>query len=175
MEYAAFLAEPHPGRSALPGHAPCCSSSSRMFTLCGMYMRIPAAGRAGRARSLGRRLGAGRGHRASGLGSGRSRIEREPVAVILFGMIVAIAYRQELALLFSGVVSWIVVLALGENLPMFLLLVRHDGRRRVEPGPHPQPQQARLCRPVCRMVAALLDLAMNLIENQPLGWRTTSR
>ena len=41
---------------------------------------------------------------------------------MLFGMTMAIVYRQELALLFSGVLAWIIVLAVGYGLPNFLLL-----------------------------------------------------
>ena len=53
----------------------------------------------------------------------------ELVPLLLFGMTMAIVYRQELALLLSGVVAWIVVLAVGEDLPDVPPAVRHDGRR----------------------------------------------
>jgi len=47
----------------------------------------------------------------------------ELAPVLLFGMIMAIVYRQELALLLVGATSLIVVLAIGHRLPEFLLLM----------------------------------------------------
>ena len=47
----------------------------------------------------------------------------ELVPVLLFGMTMAIVYRQELALLLSGVLALIVALAIGHGLHEFLLLM----------------------------------------------------
>jgi hypothetical protein len=92
----------------------------------------------------------------------------ELAAVILFGMIVAIAYRQELALLFSGVVSWIVVLALGGDLPMFLLLFGATAAAALNLGRVRSRSKLVYVGLFAGAVAALLDLAMKLIDNQPL-------
>ena len=42
------------------------------------------------------------------------------IILLLFGMIVAIAYQQELALLLSAVVCLLVVVSLGQGLPEFV-------------------------------------------------------
>ncbi len=47
----------------------------------------------------------------------------EIVPLVLFGMIVAIAYERELALLLSAVVALVVALSLGQGLPEFVILV----------------------------------------------------
>ena len=93
-----------------------------MFTLCGMYMRYRQRGVQAQLDRLAGALGLAVLSVALALWAAGDPWRAEPVPLIVFGMIVAIAYRQELALLFAGVVSWIIVLALGENLAMFLLL-----------------------------------------------------
>ncbi|HRX78233.1 MAG TPA: HDIG domain-containing protein [Pirellulaceae bacterium] len=51
------------------------------------------------------------------------RWRAEVIPMTLFGMTVAIAYRRELALLLSAVVSLVVTLANGNSLPEFVILV----------------------------------------------------
>ena len=127
-----------------------------MFTLCGMYMRYRQRGVQAELDRLAGALGLAVGTVFLAVWAADDPWRAEPVPLIVFGMTMAIAYRPELALLFTGVVSWIVVLAMGGDLPMFLLLVRHDGRRGAEPGPHPQPQQAGLRRPLRRLRGCLV-------------------
>ena len=55
----------------------------------------------------------------------------ELVPLMLFGMTMSIVYRQELALLLSGVLAWIIVLGAGPQHAGLPAAVRHDGRRRV--------------------------------------------
>ncbi len=92
----------------------------------------------------------------------------EIAAVILFGMIVAIAYRQELALLFAGVISWIVVLALGGDLPRFLMLFGATAAAALSLWRVRSRSKLVYVGLFAGGVAALLDLAMKLIDNQPL-------
>jgi len=47
----------------------------------------------------------------------------EMIPVLVFGMTIAIAYRQELALLLSAAVSLVVVVALGQRLPDYVILM----------------------------------------------------
>ena len=47
----------------------------------------------------------------------------ELAPLLLFGMTMAIVYRQELALLMSGLLAWVVTLAVGHGLPEFILLL----------------------------------------------------
>ena len=44
----------------------------------------------------------------------------ELVPLLLFGMTMAIVYRQEVALLLSGLLAWVVTLAVGHGLPEFV-------------------------------------------------------
>ncbi len=90
--------------------------------------------------------------------------------LIVFGMIMAIAYRQELALLFTGVISWIVVLAMGGDLPMFLLLFGTTTAAVLNLGRIRSRSKLVYVGLFAGCVAALLDLAMNMIDNRPLGW-----
>ena len=139
-----------------------------LFTLCGMYMRFRQRGvQAGLERLAG----------ALGLAVGTVFLSvavdpyrAELAGVILFGMIVAIAYRQELALLFSGVVSWIVVLGLGGDLPMFLLLFGTTAAAALSLWRVRTRSKLVYVGLFAGVVAALLDLAMKLIDNQPLSW-----
>ncbi len=139
-----------------------------LFTLCAMYMRYRQRGvQAGLDRlaaALALAVGAVLAARLAALDPWRA----EPVAVILFGMIMAIAYRQELALLFSGVVSWIVVLALGGDLPMFLLLFGTTAAAALSLWRIRSRSKLVYVGLFAGVVAATLDLDMKLIENQPL-------
>lgn len=47
----------------------------------------------------------------------------EMIPVLVFGMTIAIAYRQELALLLSAAVSLVVVVSLGQRLPDYVVLM----------------------------------------------------
>ena len=47
----------------------------------------------------------------------------EILPLLLFGMTMAIVYRLEFALLLTGVLSLIIVMALGQGLPEMLLLM----------------------------------------------------
>lgn len=139
-----------------------------MFTLCGMYMRYWQRG-----------VQAGLDRLAGALGLAVATVflaiavdpyRAELAAVILFGMIIAIAYRQELALLFSGVVSWIVVLALGGDLPMFLLLFGTTAAAALNLWRVRSRSKLVYVGLFAGGVAALLDLATKLIDNQPMNW-----
>ena len=141
-----------------------------MFTLCGMYMRYRQRGvQAGLDRLAGA-LGLAVATVAVAVWASHDPWRAEPVPLIVFGMIMAIAYRQELALLFTGVVSWIVVLALGENLPMFLLLFGTTAAAALNLGRIRSRSKLIYVGLFAGCVAALLDLAMNMIDNRPLDW-----
>ncbi len=71
--------------------------------------------------------------------------------------------------MFTGVVSWIVVLAMGENLPMFLLLFGTTAAAALNLGRIRSRSKLIYVGLFAGCVAALLDLAMNMIDNQPLG------
>ena len=140
-----------------------------MFTLCGMYMRYRQRGVQAELDRLAGALGLAVATVAVAVWASGDPWRAEPVPLIVFGMTMAIAYRQELALLFTGVVSWIVVLALGENLPMFLLLFGTTAAAALNLGRIRSRSKLIYVGLFAGCVAALLDLAMNMIDNQPLG------
>ena len=140
-----------------------------MFTLCGMYMRYRQRGVQAELDRLAGALGLAVATVAAALWAAGDPYRAEPMPLIVFGMTMAIAYRQELALLFTGVVSWIVVLALGENLPMFLLLFGATAAAALNLGRIRSRSKLIYVGLFAGGVAALLDLAMSMIDNQPLG------
>ncbi len=140
-----------------------------MFTLCGMYMRYRQRGLQAEIDRLAGALGLATATVAVALWAAGDPWRAEPVPLIVFGMTMAIAYRQELALLFAGVVSWIIVLALGENLAMFLLLFGTTAAAALNLGRIRSRSKLIYVGLFAGCVAALLDLAMNMIDNQPLG------
>ena len=139
-----------------------------MFTLCGLYMRYRQRGVQAQLDRLAGALGLAVATVALAVWSSADPWRAEPVPLIVFGMTMAIAYRQELALLLTGVVSWIIVLALGENLPMFLLLFGTTAAAALNLGRIRSRSKLIYVGLFAGCVAALLDLAMNLIDNQPL-------
>ncbi len=149
-----------------------------MFTLCGMYMRYRQRGPQAELDRLAGALGLAMATVFVAVWAADDPWRAEPVPLVVFGMIMAIAYRQELALLFTGVVSWIVVLALGENLPMFLLLFGATAAAALNLGRIRSRSKLIYVGLFAGCVAALLDLAMNMIDNQPLDpslWRGAGR
>jgi len=140
-----------------------------LFTLCGVYMRYRQRGVQAELDRLAGALGLAVATVAVALWASRDPWRPESVPLIVFGMTMAIAYRQELALLFTGVVSWIIVLALGENLAMFLLLFGTTAAAVLNLGRIRSRSKLIYVGLFAGCVAALLDLAMNMIDNQPLG------
>jgi len=139
-----------------------------MFSLCGLYMRYRQRGAQGGLDSLAGALGLAVAAVFLAVCLAVDPYRAELAGVILFGMIVAIAYRQELALLFSGVVAWIVVLALGGDLPMFLLLFGTTAAAALNLWRVRSRSKLIYVGLFAGCVAALLDLDMKLIDNQPL-------
>jgi putative nucleotidyltransferase with HDIG domain len=139
-----------------------------MFTLCGMYMRNRERGAQAGLDRLAGALALAVAAVFVAVVAAADPWRAEPVGVVLFGMIVAIAYRRESALLFSGIVSWIVVLALGGDLPMYLLLFGTTAAAALNLGRVRSRSKLIYVGLFAGCVAALLDVAMKLIDNQPL-------
>ena len=168
-EYAAFLGQRRFSDRFCRGSAVLLVVFA-MFTLCGMYMRYRQRGVQAELDRLAGALGLAVAAVFAAMSASGDSWQAEPVPVVLFGMTMAIAYRAELALLFAGVVSWIVVLAMGENLPMFLLLFGTTAAAALNLGRIRSRSKLFYVGLFAGCVAALLDLAMNMIDNQPLGW-----
>jgi hypothetical protein len=98
--------------------------------------------------------------------AGRWRVEAIPM--LLFGMTVAIAYNQEIALLLTAAVSLIVVLLLGQGLALFVILVAATATavlmlRRVRS--RVKLVYVGFC---AGAVAMLTAVGVNIVDGQPL-------
>jgi len=166
LEYAAFLVK-RPFLDRLSRGSAVLLVVFAMFTLCGMYMRYRQRGVQAELDRLAGALGLAVATVAVAVWASGDPWRAEPVPLIVFGMTMAIAYRQELALLLTGVVSWIVVLTLGGDLPMFLLLFGTTAAAALNLGRIRNRSKLIYVGLFAGCVAALLDLAMNMIDNQP--------
>jgi hypothetical protein len=138
-----------------------------LFLLCGAYMRYKQPGPLASVRRLLGLLVLAVGTVALARVASLDPWRAELVPLMLFGMTMAIVYRQELALLFSGVLAWIIVLATGSPLPSFLLLFGATAAAALSLGRIRSRPKLVYVGLFAGGVAVLLDLAMKMIENQP--------
>ena len=93
----------------------------------------------------------------------------ELVPVLLFGMTMAIVYRRELALLLAGIMALIVALAIGHGIREFLLLLGVTSAAVLCLGRIRSREKLMYVGLFAGGVAALLYIALSLIDNQPLS------
>ena len=94
----------------------------------------------------------------------------ELLPVLLFGMIMAIVYRQELALLLAGAVALIVTLAIGHGLQGFLLLTGVTAAAILSLGRIRTRSKLIYVGLFAGAVAVLLGVGLGMIDDQPLDW-----
>lgn len=94
----------------------------------------------------------------------------ELVPVLLFGMTMAIVYRQELALLLACVVAMVVVLAVGHGLREFLLLMGTTTAAVLNLGRIRTRSKLIDVGLFAGVVAVVLYVAMGMLHDQPLNW-----
>jgi putative nucleotidyltransferase with HDIG domain len=87
---------------------------------------------------------------------------------MLFGMTVAIVYRQELALLLSGAIALVLVLGSGHGLQEFLLLMGVTTTANLNMGRIRSRAKLIYVGFFAGVVAFLLVIGLGLIDNQPL-------
>ena len=92
----------------------------------------------------------------------------ELVPVLLFGMILAIVYRQELALLLAGVTALFVVLAIGHGLEEFLLLLGTTAAAVLNLGRVRNRNKLIYVGVFAGVVAVLLRFVLGILEGQPI-------
>lgn len=96
--------------------------------------------------------------------------QAELVPLLLFGQTVAIAYSPELALLFSGVVAMIVMLAIGYNVNTFLLMMGVATATVLQLGRIRSRTKLIYVGIVSGLIAFLLSIGLGILENQPVAW-----
>jgi len=138
-----------------------------LLLLCGVYMRYRQRGPPA---SMGRLLGLlllAVGTVALARAASLDPWRAELVPLMVFGMTMAIVYRQELAILLSGVLAWIIVQAVGSGLSNFLLLFGATAAAVLSLGRIRSRSKLVYVGLFAGGVAVLIDLAMKMIENQP--------
>jgi len=93
----------------------------------------------------------------------------EIIPVLLFGQTVAIAYRQELALLLSGVVALILTLALGHGLATLLLMTGVTAAAVLQLARIRNRSKLLYVNISAALVAFPLTVVLAVLDNQPLG------
>ena len=99
----------------------------------------------------------------------------EIIPLLLFGQTVAIAYRRELALLFSGVVALVLVLALGHGLGALLVLMGATATAILQLAYIRSRSKLIYVAVFAGLAAFLLTLGMALLDDQPLTWALLER
>ncbi|HYW78497.1 MAG TPA: hypothetical protein VE890_02935, partial [Thermoguttaceae bacterium] len=94
----------------------------------------------------------------------------EIIPLLLFCMTMVIVYRQELALLLSGVLALVLVMAIGHGLHEFLLLLGVSVAAGTNSGRIRSRSKLIYVGLFAGAVAIMLDVGMSLIDNQPLNW-----
>jgi len=101
--------------------------------------------------------------------SAADALRAEIIPFLLFGQIVAIAYRQELALLLAGVVAIILSLALGHGLSTFLLLVGVAVAAILQLGRIRSRSKLIYVGLSAGVVAVVLTIGLAVLESQPMS------
>ena len=91
------------------------------------------------------------------------------IPVLLFGMIAAIAFCQEMSLLFCGVLSVMVAIGTGLGFSQFLVLLGVSTAAVLQLNQIRTRVKLIYVGLICGAAAALLDAITAIIDNQPLG------
>jgi putative nucleotidyltransferase with HDIG domain len=170
LEYAAFLSHrPMALRAARAGAV--FITIVAMLVLCGVHMR---------RRQRGPLVSVSRlcvilmlAVAAVSLARWAADVSDEPwraelAPLMLFGMTIAIVYRQELALLLSGVLAWIITLAAGNGLSEFVIVLGTITAAVINMGRIRSRSKLIYVGLFAGAVATALSLVMGAIDSQPL-------
>lgn len=140
-----------------------------MFVLCGVYMRYRQRGPLD---SVSRLLllivmAAATVGAATLLSDDPWRAELIPL--LLFGMTMSVAYRWELAMILTTVVALIVSLGVGHDLYEYMLLMAVAAVGIVNVGRIRTRRKLIYVGAACGTLAAVLDVAIALLNNHPLN------
>ncbi len=140
-----------------------------LFLLCGVYMRYRQRGPLASVVRLNVMLLLAILTIALCRTASHDAWRAELVPLMLFGMTMAIVYRQELGLLLSAVVALLVVFAIGLGLPEFLLLVGVTTVAVLNMGQIRGRSKLIYVGLAAGCVAFLINLAMAVLDNQVFG------
>jgi len=168
LEYEALLAERTWTQKLARGTAVIVMVFA-MFVLCGIYMRYRQRGPLASLRRLSGILLLAVLAVAVSRWFAADQWRVEIIPVMLFGMIIAMVYQQELAMLFSAVLSLILVLAIGNGLHGFLLLMGVSTAANLNMGRIRTRSKLIYVGLFAAATAVLLDVAMSIVDDQPFG------
>jgi cyclic-di-AMP phosphodiesterase PgpH len=94
----------------------------------------------------------------------------EILPLLLFGMTTAIVFRQEFALLMTGVLSLIIVMALGQGLPEMLLLMGVSATAILNLGRIRTRSKLIFVGLFAGAVAFVMSVGLGVIDDQPIDW-----
>ncbi len=140
-----------------------------LFVLCGVHMRVRRRGPLESIRRLAALLGWAVATVAVGSLISADTWRAEIVPLLLFAMTMAIIYSQELALVTGGVLALILVLAVGRGLHEFVLLTGVISAAVLNMGRIRSRAKLIYVGLFAGAVAALLEIGMGLIDDQPLS------
>jgi len=167
-EHTAAMAQRTPGQRVVRGMT-VLAMIFALFILCGIYMRFRQRGPLARVRRLAATLSLVVASLAAAYALSADALRLELIPLMLFGMTAAIVYSQELSLLLSGVVALILVLGIGQGLHELLLMMGVTTVAILNIGQIRKRDKLIYIGLFAGGVAALLDIGLALIDNQPLS------
>jgi len=95
----------------------------------------------------------------------------EIIPLLLFGMITAIAYRQEMALLFCGILATIIAMATGQGMGQFIVLLGVCTAAVLQLNQIRSRAKLIQVGLVSGLVAIALEMVTALWDDQPMRWQ----
>ncbi len=167
-EHAAYCAARPLGKRVLRG-ATMALVAFALFILCGIYMRYRQRGPLASVVRLNVMLLLAILTVALSRAASHDAWQAELVPLMLFGMTMAIVHRQELGLLLSSVAALLIVMAVGQGLPEFLLLLGVATTAVLNMGRIRGRSKLIYVGLAAGAVAFFVNLAMAVLDNQPFG------
>jgi len=140
-----------------------------LFVICGVHMRLRRRGPPESVRRLAVLLGLAIVVVAAGRWASADAWRAEIVPLLLFTLIIAIVYSQELALVIGGALALILVLAIGGGLHEFVLLAGVVTAAVLNMGRIRSRAKLIYVGLLAGAAAVLLQVGMSLVDNQPLN------
>lgn len=141
-----------------------------LITFCAYHLKLRGSEIIGRIRSLAATTAMVILTVATAEWAARDPWHAEIVPVLIFGQIVAIAYKRELAMVLTGFVTLVVLLGLGLGLGELLILLGATAAAIFQLDTIRNRSKLILVGIGSGLVASLLTLAVGLVDNQPIGW-----
>jgi hypothetical protein len=140
-----------------------------MFMIAGLCMRYRRSSAIARLKPLSMLLGLAVVTAAISYYASVDTWRAEIIPLLLFGMAVAVAYGQELAVLVSLALGVVVAVGIGLGLPEFLVLVGVCITAILQVGQIRSRAKLTLVGLFSGLVAVVLGILVSVINNQPLG------